>query len=163
MILGCCEPFQSTAEDFGRHQMHHKLMKQTQHKFQTVFIKYCLQINILIAILTRLHADGSGRRQDPPGLAAAVHHIPYQLIARLVCQSGRAKVYRLQLLAHAHQQSASDVQIHHQQPAYTSTKHARILAVNIFFFMTIKKERRTLIAFRSRCLNRHSLASAWLI
>ncbi len=114
------------------------------------------QSYIVIAILTRLHADGSGRRQDPPGFAAVVHHIPYQLIARLVCQSGRAKVYRLQLLAHAHQQSASDVQIHHQQPAYTSTKPARILAVNIFFFMTIKQERRTLIAFRSRCLNRHS-------
>ena len=38
--------------------------------------------------------------RTPPGFAV-VHHTPHQLIARLVRQSERAIVYRLQLLAHA--------------------------------------------------------------
>ncbi len=66
------------------------------------------------------------------GLAVVVvHDTPHQLSARLVCQSVRAKLCRLQLLAHAFQQPASGVQLHHQQPACTSTKPAHILAVNI--------------------------------
>jgi len=74
-----------------------------------------------------------------PGFAAAVVLcIPHQLFAMLVCWSVRAKVYKLQLLAHAYQQPASDVQVHHQQPACTSTKPAQpnaahVLAVSIKF------------------------------
>ena len=38
-------------------------------------------------------------------------HGPDQLSVVLVCQSVKAKLYRLQILAHAYQQPASDVQI----------------------------------------------------
>ncbi len=60
-----------------------------------------------------------------PDLAVVVvRHTPHQLIAMLACQRERAKLYRLQLLTHVDQQPASDVQVHHQQPARTSTKPA---------------------------------------
>ena len=51
----------------------------------------------------------------PPGFVVVVEHRPHQLIARLVCWSVRARLYKLQLLAHAYQQPASDVQVHHQR------------------------------------------------
>jgi hypothetical protein len=76
----------------------------------------------------------------PPGFAAAVvHHTPHQLLAMLACQRERAKLCRLQLLTHACQQPASDVQVHHQQPASTSTKPACMLAVNLNLMTTKKK------------------------
>ena len=66
------------------------------------------------------------------GLAVVVvHDTPHQLSARLVCQSVRAKLSRLQLLAHAYQQPASDVQARQQQSACTSTNPACMLAVKI--------------------------------
>jgi len=74
--------------------------------------------------------------RTPPGFAVVVHDRPHQFIATLACQSVRAKLYRLQLLAHAYQQPTSDVQVHHQQAACTSTKPAQsnaahVLAINI--------------------------------
>ena len=74
--------------------------------------------------------------RTPPGFAGVVHDRPHQLIATFACQSVRAKLHRLQLLAHAYQQPASDVQVHQQQPACTSTKPAQpnaahLLAINI--------------------------------
>ncbi len=61
--------------------------------------------------LTRHQEDN----MTPPGFVVVVEHRPHQLIARLVCWSVRARLYRLQLLAHAYQQPASDVQVHHQR------------------------------------------------
>ena len=74
--------------------------------------------------------------RTPPGFAVVVHDRPHQLIATLAFQIVRAKLYRLQLLAHAYQQPTSDVQVHHQQAACTSTKPAQsnaahVLAINI--------------------------------
>ena len=86
---------------------------------------------IAIAILSSLHAIHQEDNRTPPGFASIAHHRPHQLFARLVRQSVNAKLYRLQLLAHAYQQPANDVQVHHQQPACTSSKPAYILAVNI--------------------------------
>ena len=80
--------------------------------------------------------------RTPPDFAVSVvHHRPHQVNATLVCRSVRAKLYRLQLLAHAYQQPASDVQVHHQQPACTSSKPAHILAVNIKFDDYRKEEK----------------------
>jgi len=74
--------------------------------------------------------------RTPPGFAVVVHYRPHQLIAMLACQSVWAKLYTLQLLAHAYQQPASDVKVHHQLPTCTSTKPeqpnaAHVMAVNI--------------------------------
>jgi len=69
--------------------------------------------------------------RTPPGFAVVVHHKPHQLIVMFVCRSVRAKLDRLQLLAHAYQQPASDVQVHHQQPACTSTKPAQLNAAHV--------------------------------
>ncbi len=94
--------------------------------------------------------------RTPPGFAVVVHHKLHQLFAMFVCRSVRAKLDRLQLLAHAYQQPASDVQVHHQQPASTSSKPAQpnaahMLAVNTNLH-NYKKKGRTLICFSSRCL-----------
>ncbi len=81
--------------------------------------------------------------RTPPGFAVVVvHHRPHQLNATLVCRSVRAKLYRLQLLAHAYQQPASDVQVHHQQPnAQAQSLHNQMLAVNIKFDDYRKEEK----------------------
>ncbi len=60
----------------------------------------------------------------PPGFAVIVHHRPHQLVGTLACQSVKAKLCRLQLLAHAYQQPASDIKVHHHQQI-TSTKPAQ--------------------------------------
>ncbi len=44
LILDCSEPFQSTAKESGRHHIHLRLSKQTQHKLQIVFNKLCLHM-----------------------------------------------------------------------------------------------------------------------
>ncbi len=67
--------------------------------------------------------------RTPPGFAVIVH---IDHISSLLCLCAGAQ----ELLAHAYQQPASDVQVHHQQSACTSTKPARpnaahMLAVNI--------------------------------
>ncbi len=82
------------------------------------------QTYIVFTPLSSHHAakHKSRRQQD---FAVVVHHRPHQLIATLARQSVRAKLYRPQLLAHAYQQPTSDVQVHHQQPACTSTKPAQ--------------------------------------
>jgi hypothetical protein len=51
----------------------------------------------------------------PPGFAVVAHNRPHQLIATVARHSSRAKLYRLQLLAHAYQQPASEEQVHHQR------------------------------------------------
>jgi len=84
--------------------------------------------------------------RTPPGFAILVHHRPHQLVATLACQSVRAKLYRLQLLAHAYQQPASDVKVHHQPPTCKSTKPAQpnaahVLAVNIITHNYGKEEK----------------------
>jgi hypothetical protein len=84
--------------------------------------------------------------RTPPGFAVVVHHKPPQLFAMFVCRSVRAKLDRPQLLTHAYQQPASDVQVHHQQPACTSTKPAQlnaahVLAVSIKFHGYEKEEK----------------------
>ena len=108
---------------------------------------------IVITVLTSHHAINrkSGRQQDPPGFAAAaVHHTPHQLFARFVCQSVRAKLSRLQLVAHAYEQAASDIQAHHQQKACTLTMlHVHWQSISIF--MVIHRKRRTLIRLNSKC------------
>ncbi len=102
--------------------------------------------------------------QTPPGFAVVVHNRPHQLIATLACHSLRAKLYRLQLLAHAYQQPASEEQVHHQQPA--SLKPAQpnathVLAINMKIH-NYGKEERDMCMF-SRCFAWHSLATAELI
>ncbi len=91
--------------------------------------------------------------RPPPGFAVVVvHHRPHQLIAMLVCQSVRAKLYRYQLLAHAYQQPVSDVQVHHQQPACLNPeaqslhKHRQSNSDCV----TIKKAIKTLIRLSSK-------------
>ena len=49
--------------------------------------------------------------RTPPGFAVVVHLELHQFSATLVCRSVRGKLYRLQLLAHAYQQPASEVQV----------------------------------------------------
>ena len=58
------------------------------------------QTYVVIIILTGLNVDGSGRQQAPPGFVVAVYCTPHQLIVRLVCQSVRAEVHRIRLLAY---------------------------------------------------------------
>ncbi len=67
--------------------------------------------------------------KTPPGFVV-VHDRPHELTATLACQSVTARLYMVQLLAHGYQQPASDVQIHHQRPACTSTKPAQSNATN---------------------------------
>ena len=40
----CPKPFKSAAEESSGHHMHHRLMKQTQHKLQIVFNNCCLRM-----------------------------------------------------------------------------------------------------------------------
>ncbi len=90
--------------------------------------------------------DQENNRTPPGSAVVVVHHRPHQLFAMFVRRSVTAKLYRLQLLSHAYQQPASDVQVHHQQPACTSTKPAQpnaahVLAVSIKFNGYEKEEK----------------------
>jgi len=119
------------------------------------------QTHIVIKIM-EVEIKQEDNRTPPDFAVVVVHHRPHQLIATLVCQSVRAKLYRLQILAHAYQQPASDVQVYRQQSACTSKKPAHpsaahALAGNIEFHGYEEEYKH---AHSSRCFTRHSLASA---
>ena len=86
-------PSQNTAEETGRHHMHHRLMTQTLYKLQTVCTKHCLHDTTSARELrginqadlspsTSVCEDMQAPAQHPPfGLPLQLHyHLPWGLL-----------------------------------------------------------------------------------
>ena len=86
-------PSQNTAEETGRHHMHHRLMTQTLYKLHTVCTKYCLHDTTSARELrgisqadlspsTSVREDMQAPAQHPPfGLPLQPHyHLPWGLL-----------------------------------------------------------------------------------